>query len=98
MRGIPMSRPQNFGDRPYLTDEEFEQMKKHAEDGYEIVKGIKALENIGVPDMVRHHHERPLLEDPRPGGRLPHHRCGPVHRQRDRRRRLRGCGDRRSQG
>ncbi|MFC0214941.1 HD-GYP domain-containing protein [Paenibacillus chartarius] len=41
-----------------LTDEEFETMKRHAEDGYEIVKGMKALRDIGVPDMVRHHHER----------------------------------------
>jgi HD-GYP domain-containing protein (c-di-GMP phosphodiesterase class II) len=33
-------------------------MKRHAEDGYQIVKNIRLLENMGITDMVRHHHER----------------------------------------
>jgi putative nucleotidyltransferase with HDIG domain len=41
-----------------LTDEEYEQMKKHAEDGYQIIKDIKRLQELGVTEMVRHHHER----------------------------------------
>jgi putative nucleotidyltransferase with HDIG domain len=41
-----------------LTEEEYEIMKKHPEDGYEIVKNIAKLSEIGITDMLRHHHER----------------------------------------
>lgn len=41
-----------------LTEAEYEVMKKHAEDGYQIVKEIKRLQEMGITDMVRHHHER----------------------------------------
>lgn len=41
-----------------LTEEEYEIMKKHPEDGYEIVKDISRLAEVGITDMVRHHHER----------------------------------------
>lgn len=41
-----------------LTEEEYDIMKRHAEDGYQIVKGIKRLQELGVTEMVRHHHER----------------------------------------
>lgn len=41
-----------------LTNEEYEIMKKHAEDGYQIIRNIRRLEVIGVTKMVRHHHER----------------------------------------
>lgn len=39
-----------------LTTEEFEVVKKHPAQGYEILKGIKQLRDI-IP-FVRHHHER----------------------------------------
>ncbi|WP_248926802.1 HD-GYP domain-containing protein [Paenibacillus hamazuiensis] len=41
-----------------LTDEEYEVMKTHAEEGYRIIKDIERLQNMGVTEMVRHHHER----------------------------------------
>ncbi|SFK74786.1 HDIG domain-containing protein [Paenibacillus sp. 1_12] len=41
-----------------LTEEEYDVMKKHAEDGYQIIKDIKKLQDMGATDMVRHHHER----------------------------------------
>ncbi|MEK3720718.1 HD-GYP domain-containing protein [Paenibacillus sp. FSL H8-0034] len=41
-----------------LTEEEYDVMKKHAEDGYQIIKDIKRLQEIGATAMVRHHHER----------------------------------------
>ncbi|MFD0676505.1 MULTISPECIES: HD-GYP domain-containing protein [unclassified Paenibacillus] len=41
-----------------LTDEEFEIMKRHAEDGYQIIKDIKRLQELGASEMIRHHHER----------------------------------------
>lgn len=40
-----------------LTDEEYEIMKRHAENGAMILRGISSLPE-GVEDMVRHHHER----------------------------------------
>lgn len=39
-----------------LTDEEFEQIKKHPVIGYDILKGIKNLQHV-LPG-VRHHHEQ----------------------------------------
>lgn len=39
-----------------LTEEEYNEIKKHPEIGYNILKDIKNLEN--VIDLVRHHHER----------------------------------------
>ncbi|NOU96228.1 HD domain-containing protein [Paenibacillus sp. LMG 31456] len=41
-----------------LTDEEFDIMKRHAEDGYQIIKDIKRLQELGASEMIRHHHER----------------------------------------
>jgi putative nucleotidyltransferase with HDIG domain len=41
-----------------LTEEEYQIMKNHAEDGYQIIKDIKKLQDIGATEMVRHHHER----------------------------------------
>jgi putative nucleotidyltransferase with HDIG domain len=40
-----------------LTDEEYEIMKQHAENGAQILRGIRSLPD-GVEAMVRHHHER----------------------------------------
>lgn len=40
-----------------LTDEEYEIMKNHAENGAQILRGIRSLPE-GVEGMVRHHHER----------------------------------------
>jgi putative nucleotidyltransferase with HDIG domain len=40
-----------------LTDEEYEIMKQHAENGAQILRGIRSLPE-GVEAMVRHHHER----------------------------------------
>lgn len=40
-----------------LTDEEYEIMKQHAENGAQILRGIRSLPE-GVEGMVRHHHER----------------------------------------
>ncbi len=40
-----------------LTDDEYDIMKQHAENGAQILRGIRSLPN-GVEDMVRHHHER----------------------------------------
>lgn len=40
-----------------LTDEEYETMKQHAENGAQILRGIRSLPE-GVESMVRHHHER----------------------------------------
>lgn len=39
-----------------LTDEEYEIMKQHADNGATILRGILSLPE-GVEDMVRHHHE-----------------------------------------
>lgn len=39
-----------------LTDEEFAHIKKHPETGYEILKGVKLLEDV-LPGVM-HHHER----------------------------------------
>lgn len=39
-----------------LTDEEWESLKKHPEDGIEIIKPVKSLENV-IP-IILHHHER----------------------------------------
>ncbi|TLS50702.1 HD-GYP domain-containing protein [Paenibacillus antri] len=41
-----------------LTEEEYEIMKRHPEAGYDIVKNIARLQELGIADMVRHHHER----------------------------------------
>jgi putative nucleotidyltransferase with HDIG domain len=41
-----------------LTNEEFEQIKKHPVDGFEIVQNIDRLNQLGVTDMIRHHHEK----------------------------------------
>ena len=40
-----------------LTDDEYEIMKQHAENGAQILRGIRSLPE-GVEAMVRHHHER----------------------------------------
>jgi HD-GYP domain-containing protein (c-di-GMP phosphodiesterase class II) len=42
-----------------LSEEEYAQMKKHSEDGYQIIQGIKSFGELGISDMVRYHHERP---------------------------------------
>lgn len=42
-----------------LTEEEYAIMKRHAEDGYQIIKDMPRLRDLGITDMVRHHHERP---------------------------------------
>ncbi|WP_162341867.1 HD-GYP domain-containing protein [Paenibacillus paridis] len=42
-----------------LSDEEYDIMKQHSEAGYQIVKDMKRLKDLGVADMVRFHHERP---------------------------------------
>lgn len=42
-----------------LTDEEYAVMKRHAEDGYHIIKDVKQFQELGIADMVRYHHERP---------------------------------------
>lgn len=39
-----------------LTDDEWESLKKHPEDGIEIIKPVKSLENV-IP-IILHHHER----------------------------------------
>lgn len=39
-----------------LTDEEWESLKKHPEDGIEIIKPVKSLDNV-IP-IILHHHER----------------------------------------
>lgn len=39
-----------------LTDDEYDIMKQHAENGAQILRGIRSLPD-GVEDMVRHHHE-----------------------------------------
>ncbi|BDU50684.1 HD-GYP domain-containing protein [Haliovirga abyssi] len=39
-----------------LTDYEFEQIKKHPENGYEIVSQINNMKNIA--EIIRHHHEK----------------------------------------
>jgi HD-GYP domain-containing protein (c-di-GMP phosphodiesterase class II) len=41
-----------------LTDEEFEQIKKHPLIGYDTLKHIPLFEQNGVLDMVLYHHER----------------------------------------
>ncbi|HZG85493.1 HD-GYP domain-containing protein [Paenibacillus sp.] len=41
-----------------LTEEEYAIMKEHPEAGYDIIKNIARLQELGIPDMVRHHHER----------------------------------------
>jgi len=41
-----------------LTEEEYAIMKQHPEAGYDIIKNIARLQELGIPDMVRHHHER----------------------------------------
>jgi HD-GYP domain-containing protein (c-di-GMP phosphodiesterase class II) len=41
-----------------LTEEEYEVMKQHPEAGYEIIKNISRLQQLGITEMVRHHHER----------------------------------------
>ena len=41
-----------------LTEEEYEIMKQHPEAGYEIIKNISRLQELGITEMVRHHHER----------------------------------------
>lgn len=41
-----------------LTEEEYDIMKKHPEEGYGIIKNISRLAELGITDMVRHHHER----------------------------------------
>ncbi|HYK74157.1 MAG TPA: HD-GYP domain-containing protein [Pseudoneobacillus sp.] len=41
-----------------LTEEEYEVMKKHPEDGHRIVKDIHRLQELGITDMVLYHHER----------------------------------------
>lgn len=41
-----------------LTNEEFEQMKKHPEIGYQILKKIPYIRNNGILDMVLYHHEK----------------------------------------
>lgn len=41
-----------------LSEAEYEIMKKHSEDGYEIVKSMKSLEALGIPEMMRHHQEK----------------------------------------
>ena len=40
-----------------LTDDEYDIMKQHAENGAQILRGIRSLPE-GVEGMVRHHHER----------------------------------------
>jgi putative nucleotidyltransferase with HDIG domain len=40
-----------------LSDDEYEIMKQHAENGAQILRGIRSLPE-GVEGMVRHHHER----------------------------------------
>ncbi|HZG55914.1 HD-GYP domain-containing protein [Paenibacillus sp.] len=47
-----------LGKESRLTEEEYEIMKQHPEAGYEIVKNIARLQELGITDMVRHHHER----------------------------------------
>lgn len=42
-----------------LTEEEYAIMKKHPEEGYQIIKDIMRLGDLGITDMVRYHHERP---------------------------------------
>ncbi|MDP4170457.1 MAG: HD-GYP domain-containing protein [Bacillota bacterium] len=42
-----------------LSEEEYDIMKKHPEDGYQIIKNIKRFQELGISDMVRYHHERP---------------------------------------
>ncbi|AJY74820.1 HD-GYP domain-containing protein [Paenibacillus beijingensis] len=42
-----------------LTEGEYAIMKKHPEEGYQIVKNMKRLRELGITDMVRYHHERP---------------------------------------
>ncbi|RKP49842.1 HD-GYP domain-containing protein [Cohnella endophytica] len=42
-----------------LTEEEYEIMKEHSENGYEIIKNMERLQELGIAAMVRHHHERP---------------------------------------
>ncbi|WP_294187883.1 diguanylate cyclase [uncultured Clostridium sp.] len=39
-----------------LTEDEWESLKKHPEDGIEIIKPVKSLENV-IP-IILHHHER----------------------------------------
>lgn len=42
-----------------LSEEEYDIMKQHSEAGYQIVKDMKRLQDLGIADMVRYHHERP---------------------------------------
>jgi putative nucleotidyltransferase with HDIG domain len=56
-----------------LTDEEYEIMKQHAENGALILRGIRSLPD-GVEGMVRHHHERwdgKGYPDGKKGGDIP---------------------------
>ncbi|NMD68711.1 HD-GYP domain-containing protein [Bacillus sp. DNRA2] len=41
-----------------LTREEFEQIKRHPDLGFNMLKHISSVEELGVLDMVRYHHER----------------------------------------
>ena len=41
-----------------LTNEEYDIMKKHSEDGYNIIKDMKLFGELGISAIVRHHHER----------------------------------------
>lgn len=41
-----------------LTEEEYAIMKKHSEDGYQIIKDMKRFEELGISAIIRHHHER----------------------------------------
>lgn len=41
-----------------LDEEEYEIMKLHPQAGYDIIMNMKRLQELGITDMVRHHHER----------------------------------------
>ncbi|MEK3881826.1 HD-GYP domain-containing protein [Paenibacillus sp. PL2-23] len=47
-----------LGKESRLTEEEYAIMKQHPEAGYDIIKNIARLSELGITDMVRHHHER----------------------------------------
>ena len=41
-----------------LSEEEYDIMKKHPEDGFQIIREMKRIQELGISEMVRHHHER----------------------------------------
>ncbi len=68
MRGVPLQRPEEFGDRLYLTDEEFAERQERND------AEVSRLDEGGTPFLsergVRSYRQTSLIVDP-PNGRFP---------------------------